>query len=133
MKYFFFFLFSATLIYAEAGNLNSTQLTGTWKMTDVRITKHGKTSIAIAKTDCDLCDLYIDRLGLSFGADGMVSYSNMGSSNEVKFEINGNIVSLYTHVNGVRNALDFRAVLKNETLTLSHISPESVETYTLTK
>lgn len=102
-------------------------------MTDVKITKHGKTATAKAKTDCDLCDLYIDKLGLTFSANGIVNYSNMGSSTEVKFELNGNIVSLYTMVNGVRNALDFTAVLKNETLTLSHITPQSVETYTLTK
>lgn len=133
MKYTLLLLFSVTIIFADAGNLSSTQLTGTWKMTDVKITKLGKTATAKTKTDCELCDLYIDKIGLTFGADGKVNYSNFGNPTEVKFELNGNIVSLYTMVNGVRNALDFSAVLTNETLTLSHISPQSVETYILTK
>ncbi len=133
MKYILLLLFSATIIFGDAANLNSSQLIGSWKMTDVKITKRGKTATAKAKTDCDLCDLYIDKLGLTFSADGKVNYSNFGNSGDVNFEINGNVVSLYTLVNGVRNAFDFSAVLKNETLTLTHISPESVETYTLTK
>ncbi len=133
MKHMLLLLFLATIIFAEAGNLTSAQLTGTWKMSDVKITKHGKSVLPKAKTECELCDLYIDKVGLVFSPDGKVNYSNFGNSGDVQFQVNGNVVSLYTITNGTRNAVDFSAVLKNETLTLTHISPESIETYTLTK
>ena len=138
MKYFnvlFLFLFINT---ASAGEIISpTTLAGSWKMTDAKVTKQGKTTTPKIKDDCYLCDIYLTQSGLVFSENGKVNYSNFGNPNDVNFEVNGNVISFYTfnpdEQKSGRTSVEFSVSVKNNVLTLTRVSPEVVETYTLTK
>ncbi len=135
-------------ISATAGNnISNEQLAGNWKMTEAKVTSKGKTTTPKTKDDCYLCDIYLSQSGLVFTADGKVNYSGYGNPNEVRFEVNGNVISFYTlndtyietpdkselKQKNARTSVEFNIALHDNLLTLTRVSPFNIETYTLTK
>lgn len=148
MKYLYFLLFASLINPVIAGNnITANQLAGNWKMTDVKVTSQGKTTTPKTKNDCYLCDIYLSQSGLVFTDDGRVNYSGYGNPNDVRFEVNGNVISFYTIMDtsietpggselkqkNARTSVEFNILVNNNVFTLTRVSPEVVETYTLIK
>lgn len=137
---------SVSSVLKAGENITNKELAGNWKMTDVRIINSGSAE-AVTKDNCYLCDLYKAELGLVFTTDGKVDYSNYGNPNSVQYSVNGNVLSVFSETDAeihtpetteaqnkkVRTSVEFNVSLSNNVLTLTRVSPDFTEVYTLTK
>ena len=138
-------LFALACLGIRAGDLDASQLTGSWKITDVKFSGPG--APAAESGNCYLCDLYHHDRSLVFTADGHVQYQDNANPNEVFFKIAGNQLVFYRDEiaeivtpektepqnKTVTTAVEFKVSLTNNVLTLERIYPNYTETYTLTK
>jgi hypothetical protein len=145
MKHLYFILltvFLSTSVPAVAGNtVNSKQIAGSWKITDV---KTSKIPAGAKVTGCYLCDLYEHDAKLVFTESGTVAYEGNRNPTTVYYKINNDELIFYTNNNnapaqnwakavGDENSVSFKISYSDNKLVLVKTSGQETETYTLTK
>ncbi len=138
MKRIYFLIFVALLSISNAfagDKLTNKDLSGTWKISDVKISNTGNSENSVTIENCYFSDLYRAKLGLVFTEDGKVDYSNYGNPTPGRYELKYNLIYFFSAPADGESTerVEFTVKADEQTLTLTKISPAFTETYTFTK